>query len=200
MEIIFHRRNNLELLNNSPKIFGIEVDIRSHGKELIINHNPYEKGILFSSWIKHYKHGTLILNLKEDGLEEKVLVYLKKYNIKSYFFLDQSMPSIIKTSSKGNPNCAVRVSEYESIETALNLKGIVDWVWVDIFSKFPLNKESYLKLKNANFKICLVSPELQNSNQLQISDLKNYLEDEIILFDAVCTKFPENWIDKNFLK
>ncbi len=200
MEIIFHRRNNLELLNNSPKIFGIEVDIRTHGKELIINHDPYEKGTLFSNWIKHYKHGTLILNLKEDGLEEKVLLYLKKYNIKSYFFLDQSMPSIIQTSTKGNFNCAVRVSEYESIETALNLKGKVNWVWVDIFTKFPLNKVSYLKLRNANFKICLVSPELQNSNQLQINDLKNYLENEKILFDAVCTKFPENWIDKNFLK
>ena len=147
MEIIFHRRNNVELLKNSPNIFGIEVDIRSYGKELIINHDPYEKGIIFSKWIKFYKHGTLILNLKEDGLEEKILVYLKKYNIKSYFFLDQSMPSLIKTSTKGNPNCAVRVSEYESIETALNLKGRVDWIWVDIFTKFPLNKESYLKLK-----------------------------------------------------
>ena len=137
---------------------------------------------------------------KEDGLEEKVLVYLNKYNIKSYFFLDQSMPSLIKTSTKGNPNCAVRVSEYESIETALNLKGRVNWIWVDIFTKFPLNKVSYLKLRNANFKICLVSQELQNSNQLQINDLKNYLENEKILFDAVCTKFPENWIDKKFFK
>ena len=44
----------------------------------------------------------------------------------------------------------------------------------------------------------MFSLELQNSNQLQINDLKNYLENEKILFDAVCTKFPENWIDKNF--
>ena len=83
MEIIYHRRNSIELLKHSPKHYGIEVDIRSYGKDLIINHEPFEKGILFSDWIKHYCHGTLVLNVKEDGLEEKILFYLTTFQMKN---------------------------------------------------------------------------------------------------------------------
>jgi hypothetical protein len=42
------------------------------------------------------------------------------------------------------------------------MKGMVDWVWVDCFSKVPLNREIYNILKDAGFKLCFVSPELQN--------------------------------------
>ena len=194
MEIIYHRRNSIGLLKNSPKIYGIEVDIRSLGKELIINHDPFEEGPFFSAWIKNYNHGTLVINLKEDGLEEKIIYYLKKYKINSFFFLDQLMPSIIKTSNMGELNCAVRVSDYESIETAINIKNKVRWVWVDIFQKFPLNHKKFIDLKKNNFKVCLVSPELQSTNKLHIRDVKNILKKEDIIPDAICTKYPEKWI------
>ena len=194
MEIIYHRRNSIELLNSSPKNFGVEVDIRSLGKELIISHDPYESGPFFSDWIRNYEHGTLVINLKEEGLEEKVLYFLNKYGIKSYFFLDQQMPSIIKSSNMGVVNCAVRVSDYESIKTAINIKDKVKWVWVDIFEKFPLSYKEFFDLKKNNFKVCLVSPELQPINNLQIKDIKNILKKEMIVSDAVCTKFPHEWI------
>ena len=194
MEIIYHRRNSIELLNSSPKNFGVEVDIRSLGKELIISHDPYKNGPFFSDWIRNYQHGTLVINLKEEGLEEKVLYFLNKYGIKSYFFLDQLMPSIINTSNMGEFNCAVRVSDYESIKTAINIKDKVKWVWVDMFEKFPLSYKDYIDLKKNNFKVCLVSPELQSSNKLHIRDLKNILKKEDIIPDAICTKYPEKWI------
>tara|TARA_B100001248_G_C27394780_1_gene464764 strand:+ start:2514 stop:3098 length:585 start_codon:yes stop_codon:yes gene_type:complete len=194
MEIILHRINSIELLKSSPKKYGIEFDIRSYGKELIINHDPFKGGTLFLDWIKSYNHGTLVINLKEDGLEEKIIFYLKKYKINSYFFLDQLMPSIINTTNKGELNCAVRVSDYESMESAINLKNKVNWVWVDIFQKFPLNKKKFIELKQNNFKICLASPEIQPHNSLHINDIKNILKKEEIFLDAVCTKFPEQWI------
>ena len=73
MEIILHRCNTIKLLNGLPKKYGAEIDLRSYKEEIIIHHDPYEVGINFKDWLKHYKHGILILNLKEDGLEEKVL-------------------------------------------------------------------------------------------------------------------------------
>ena len=194
MEIIYHRRNSIELLKHSPKQYGVEVDIRSYGKDLIINHEPFEKGILFSDWIKHYCHVTLVLNVKEVGLEEKILFYLKKYKINSFFFLDQVMPSIVKTSNMGELNCAVRISDIESIETAIHISNKIRWVWVDIFYKFPLNYKNFSELKKNNFKVCIVSPELQPSNKLHISDIKNILKKEEIIPDAICTKFPNEWI------
>jgi len=194
MEIILHRRNTIESLKNTPSNYGVEIDIRSYGDNLIISHDPFEYGILFSNWIRNYNHGTLVINLKEDGLEKKILYFLEKYNINTYFFLDQSLPSIINNSREKEIICSARVSEYESIKTALNLKNKVSWIWVDIFTKFPLKNADFIKLKSMKFNLCLVSPELQPNNLLRISDLKKIIYQEKILFDAVCTKFPEQWI------
>ena len=95
----------------------------------------------------------------------------------------------------GESRTAVRISEYESINTALSLAGKAAWIWVDFFKKFPLDKESYLKLKQANFKLCLVSPELQGHS---INNLKNFqkeIKNQNIIFEAVCTKYPDLWLD-----
>ena len=64
----------------------------------------------------------LILNVKEEGLETSIIKYLNKYRIENYFFLDQSIPFLIKHSKLCNKQSAARVSEYESIESALRLK------------------------------------------------------------------------------
>ena len=92
MEIIFHRRNTVEQLISTPDNYGVEIDLRTYDKKLIINHDPFKKGIKFSKWLSFYKHGTLILNIKEEGIEEEVLFYLDKFQIETYFFLDQSLP------------------------------------------------------------------------------------------------------------
>ena len=45
MLIIHHRRNTIELLNQSELHFGIEVDIRSFGQKLIIHHDPFQQAL-----------------------------------------------------------------------------------------------------------------------------------------------------------
>ena len=82
---------------------------------------------------------------------------------------------------------AVRFSEYEAIETVMALKGLVKWVWVDCFTRLNINKNTYQQLKQAGFKLCLVSPELQGRPQ-DIKVYKEFLKKETISFDAVCTK------------
>jgi hypothetical protein len=69
---------------------------------------------------------------------------------------------IYKLSSEGIRNIAIRFSEFEGLDTVLNMKGKVDWVWVDCFSKVPLTHDNYKILKESGFKLCFVSPELQN--------------------------------------
>jgi hypothetical protein len=193
MIIIRHRRNTISELIDTPANLGIEVDIRSHGERLIIHHDPYVRGELFEDWIKHYRHGTLILNVKEEGLEERLLTIMNRQSINDFFFLDQSFPFLMKIARLGEHRCAVRVSEFESIETALALSGKVDWVWIDYFSKFPLSRKMCLQLKNAGFKLCLVSPELQGYDALDIRSLQKLMVIEDINVDAVCTKLPELW-------
>ena len=122
---------------------------------------------LVLKWPEFYKHKILILNVKEEGLEKKILSILKKKNIKSYFFLDQSVPFIIKFMKKGLKKIAVRFSEFEDLSSVLKFRNKVEWVWIDCFKKFMINNKSINILKKNNFKICIVSPELHNANRIK---------------------------------
>ncbi len=194
MQIIAHRKNTIAELSQTPSQFGIEVDIRSWGETLTIHHDPFVKGEDFSEWLKYYQHPLLILNVKEEGLESRLIELMKEHGIENYFFLDQSFPFLVKWAKLGEKRLAVRVSEYESIDTALSLKDKANWIWVDCFTHFPLNVNTAKKLKEANFKLCLVSPELQGRNaELEIPELQKLLKVENITPDAVCTKRPDLW-------
>jgi hypothetical protein len=194
MKIIRHRRNTIAELRDTPINLGIEVDIRSCGENLIIHHDPFLKGESFEEWIASYRHGLLILNVKEEGLEDRLLDLMNKHSIVDFFFLDQSFPFIVKTTKGGEHRSAIRVSEFESIETALSLCGKVQWVWVDFFTRFPLDHEMFHRLKSAGFSICLVSPELQGYDEACIAALQKILKHERIAPDAVCTKQPGLWL------
>lgn len=194
MKLIAHRRNTVSELLATDTKYGIEVDIRSEGDRLIIHHDPCVAGEPFEEWIDAYRHGTLILNVKEEGLEARLITLMQSKGITDYFFLDQSFPFLVKWSKVGEHRCAVRVSEFESIETALTLAGKVDWVWVDCFTRFPLREHDAKRLKDAGFKLCLVSPELQGRDaNVEIPQLASLLKKRNIMADAVCTKRPDLW-------
>lgn len=194
MIIIRHRRNTEDQLSEISSSHGAEIDIRSQGEHLVLHHEPYEAGNRFDYWLENYDHGTLILNVKEEGLEDRVLELMAQHGIDDFFFLDQSFPFLVKTSSTGESRCAVRVSEFETIDTALSLAGKVDWVWVDCFTRFPLNAESADQLKEAGFKLCIVSPELQGRmEQSDTDEIVAAMDSAGVVPDAVCTKFPERW-------
>ena len=40
----------------------IEIDVRSNGSELILDHDPYIDGVFLSDWIKHFDHNFIIFN------------------------------------------------------------------------------------------------------------------------------------------
>jgi len=194
MKLISHRRNTLADLAETPCEYGVEVDIRSEGEKLIIHHDPFVAGESFDDWIDAYRHGTLILNVKEEGLEGRLIALMKEKGIADYFFLDQSFPFLFKWASAGERRCAVRVSEFESIETALTLAGRVDWTWIDCFTRFPLSHDDAVRLQQAGFRLCLVSPELQGRDaDTEVPALVKLLRERDIRADAVCTKRPDLW-------
>ena len=193
MLIVHHRRNTLDLLAKTPISWGVEIDIRSYGDSIVVHHEPFVDAVRLEDWLKEYRHRLLILNIKEEGLEGRILQLMNEYGINRFFFLDQSFPFLIKTAKSGESRCAVRVSEYESIETALSLRGMVDWVWIDIFTAFPLSLADYTSLKNSSFKTCLVSPELQGQSVAEVLELKKYILAMRFRFDAVCTRLPQYW-------
>jgi hypothetical protein len=195
VRIIAHRRNTVAELAATPAEYGIEVDIRSFGERLIIHHDPFREGEDFETWMKSFRHGTLILNVKEEGLEARLIEIMRQRSVDDFFFLDQSFPFLVKWARNGERRCAVRVSEFESVDTALTLAGKVDWVWVDCFTRFPLTTESAQRLQQAGFKLCLVSPELQGRPaETEIPQLRAQLASLRITAEAVCTKRPDLWL------
>ena len=184
---IAHRVNTIEELDKLPSEYGVELDLRDYGKDLIIAHNPFESGESFEEYLKHYRHNTMIVNVKSERIEYRIIELLEKYNIQDYFFLDNTIPMMYLLSEQGNNNLSVRFSEVEPIEFVLGMKNRAKWVWVDCFSKLPINKDNYKILKDNGFKLCLVSPELQGREQ-DIKPYKKYLQENNIIFDAICTK------------
>tara|TARA_Y100000768_G_C23956895_1_gene673293 strand:- start:770 stop:1357 length:588 start_codon:yes stop_codon:yes gene_type:complete len=192
---IIHRVNEISQIKKIPYKYGLEIDIRSYKNQLILHHDPFKKGTSFNKWLKYYKHNFLILNVKEEGLENEILKMMKINKIKKFFFLDQSIPFLVKTMKTGEKRCAVRLSEYENILSVIKFKNKIKWVWVDCFTKLPLNFKEYKLLKNNNFKLCLVSPELQGVKDIKkINNFKKKINFLKMKFDAVCTKHPEIWI------
>ena len=96
MEIIIHRINKIRQLKKIPNYFGVEIDIRSYGSKLVLNHDPHKPGDELDNFLKNYKHGTLVLNIKEAGIEDNVIKKVKKAKIKSFFLLDVEFPYIFK--------------------------------------------------------------------------------------------------------
>src|ERR1043165_5888963 len=115
MKFIAHRINRVEDLVNLPHEYGAEVDLRdSPDGSIHISHDPFVQGEDFENYLAHYQHGTLILNIKSERIEPKVLELLEKYSKTDYFFLDSSFPMINLLSAKGEKKIALRFSEYEA--------------------------------------------------------------------------------------
>ena len=193
MEVIIHRRNTIQELMSTSTKYGVEIDLRAFKDRLVVQHDPFIQGEDFEEWIKFYKHGTLILNIKEEGIEQEVINILKKNNIEKFFLLDQSFPYLIKLIKSGEYRTALRISKFESINNAFNLELKTKWIWMDYFERFYYKQEDVQKLKSYGYQICLVSPELLGYEKKETIKIRQKIINEDFFIDAVCTKFPDLW-------
>ena len=193
MEIIIHRVNNLDKLKMVPINFGCEIDVRSNGKEIILNHDALQDGCKLKDFLGSYKHGTLVVNIKESGLEDLIINELNDYNISNYFLLDCEFPYIYKKVRENFNKIAIRFSEDEPIEQLEKYQNYVEWVWIDTNTKLPIN------IKNVNtlskVKSCLVCPERWGRPE-DIILYRKYLSQMKFNCDAVMTslKYANLWL------
>ncbi len=186
-----HRANSLQDLSQVSREHGVEVDIRASSTDLYIAHDPFSSGCLLRDYLAAYENELLILNVKEDGLEDAVVDLLTEFNVRQYFFLDQPFPSLLRNTIL-NRSCAVRVSEYERLPVGMQP---ISWIWLDSFTGNWAHLIQTIEYAEENsIKTCLVSPELQGREaEKEISELKALLEKHNKQITAVCTKLIENW-------
>ena len=190
MLTIAHRINTIAQLRATPTHYGVELDLRDRGDRLILQHDPFQDGEDFAEYLRHWRHRLMILNVKSERIEPRVLELIRRAGVADYFFLDSSFPMIRWLVGQGERKVAVRFSEFEPVESALALAGQIDWAWIDCFTKMPFDPESYAELKR-HFKLCAVSPELQGRDPATIAEYRRRLAP--FPCDAVCTKRPELW-------
>ena len=184
---VMHRINSIQGLSCVPEEFGVEVDIRNDGKNLILSHEPSGGGESLGEFCKKFRHRLLVLNVKSEGIEEQACVIAEENGITDYFLLDLSMPSLIRLSERiGKGHIAVRFSEYEPIESVLCLAKKAGWVWVDTFTRLPLTPASYSMIREAGLKICLVDPE-RWGRAGEIRKYRGHLKRNAMEIDAVMT-------------
>jgi len=193
MEFIIHRVNLIEDLKKIPADFGCEIDIRTDGSKLILNHDPFKKGDNFNDYLDEYKNGTLVLNIKESGIEDIVLGEVRKRGIKSYFLLDVEFPYLFSATNKGERNISIRFSEKEPIENIVQFKDLVDWVWIDTITTLPINQKNGKYFKS--FKTCLVCPSRWGRPN-DIADIKSTIVINKLKIDCVMTEsiYVKDWL------
>ena len=191
MLLIEHRVNTLAQLQRIPVERGVEVDVRDYDGDLRLVHDPFLSGERLEDFLTAYRQALIIFNVKCDGLENRILELVAKYHVNNFFFLDVANPTLVSLVHRGVRQVAVRYSEFEPIEFALAFAGKVDWVWVDCFTRLPLEADVYQRL-STHFKLCLVSPELQKHPRALIHTFREQLRGMPI--DAVCSDFCDDWI------
>lgn len=209
MLIIDHRRNEIAQLQATPTAFGVEIDLRNHGDDILVTHDPFvTEAPRLEDWLDAFCHRFLIANVKEEGMESRLLAILERKGIKNFFILDESFPFIRKCALAGIPQFALRVSEFEDYRTAVNLALAlasvgrkVEWIWADSFTGEPMTPETAEALRAAGFRICAVSPELHHVNEplswdSRVTAFLNKLQEPAFAQsrpDMVCTKLPKKW-------
>ena len=185
---VAHRVNNVAGLKSIPPKVGVEVDVRSMGSKLVLDHDFPANGESLNDFLASFEHAMLVINVKEDGLEDAIMGLPNFPKVKQYFFLDQPIPTMLKANKNGI-STAIRVSEYE--ELPRNVTG-AQWVWIDSFTGNWDHLESALQYSmDFNLRTCLVAPELQGRFEKQESMelMANYGS----RLDAVCTKNIDLW-------
>lgn len=205
MEILSHRgywkieseKNKLIAFERSFSCgFGVETDIRDLNGILVISHDipslDDTEMLTVESFLKLYKsfgkNLPLALNIKSDGLQEKLLKFIIKYEVSNYFVFDMSIPDTFGYLNKGY-KVFTRQSEYEQTPSFID---IVDGIWLDEFITHWIKIGTIKNHIENDRKVCIVSPELHKRNYL--TEWENYKEMfKIISSEKImlCTDLPE---------
>lgn len=191
-EIINHRVNSSSELVNIPRSEWVEIDLRTFGSEIIVQHEVLSDGELFSSWLNNFDHKGLVLNVKVDGLEVILTKIMKARDLTNYFILDSQPASTYRLPVQITRKIALRMSDLEIPSEMQLLKHRNGWIWLDYFED-PNSLIGLLPNLPETMKICLASPEIVPGSNISISQIVGLLGENLNRISAVATRNPAQW-------
>lgn len=195
--IYAHRVNTSKKLKKLNPNLGIEIDVRYRDGNLVLMHDLTPEGERLKNFMENYRHKSIIVNVKDDLIEDKVEELFSDMMIKDYMFLDSLPATLIRRSIDKKKNNMIRISEYEDLNIKLVKMNPPKGIWVDAFHDIWYNAKFLQNLhEDTGSEIILVSPELHDPHRTSELDLlisENLESIEIPI--SVCTKFPERYWD-----
>ena len=170
--------------------FGCETDLRDSGGEIVISHDMATGGEVTFEELLQIMDGRnlpLALNIKADGLAERMLEILNQYGHSNYFTFDMSIPEMVKQT---DIQMKVFAPVSDINQTPFLLKKSYG-VWLDGFYSIWYDNLVIEDLISQDLEVCIVSDELHGRPyEGQWSDIRNnkYLGSNKLL---ICTDKPE---------
>jgi hypothetical protein len=203
MQIIAHRgfweksrdQNTIQSFRTAIDYgFGIETDLRDQNNEIVVSHDiPKGETLTFDEFLYEYQSRAkkilnspyLALNIKSDGLQQKIQYLINQYKISNYFVFDMSIPDTLGYL-KADVQTFIRKSEYE---LELSLYSQVSGIWLDQFEEDWVTGKIIKKLIADHKQVCIVSPELHGR---KYEEFWNRIRDNLSENNniMICTDFP----------
>ena len=172
--------------------FGVETDLRDLGNTIVISHNsPDSSAMPFDTFLDLFQNlscndSSLALNIKADGLQDRIMTALAESRINDCFFFDMSVPDTLEYERR-NMKFFTRQSELEPHPV---LYDSAAGVWMDCFFGDWIEQGDIQHHLDAGKDVCVCSPELHHRdpsgfwNRLSRMDLRN--DSRLML----CTDYP----------
>ena len=188
-------RNTLAALTNGlTQNFGVETDVRDMGGSLVISHDPPcskspRLEALFEQYSEMQVSSHLALNIKSDGLADRLSRLLEQYEIHRYFVFDMSIPDTLHYLRNG-----LRVFARQSeIETHISLYEECEGVWLDAFQHDWYSCDTLVQHIDNGKQVAVVSPELHGRPPEKVWRLIQGLPDEYASNTFICTDLPKSF-------
>lgn len=191
--ILAHRGFWLDASEKNSKIafirafdngFGIETDLRDCNGEIVISHDMPKGDEMSFDELMRILDGRdlpLALNIKADGMGEKIKEILEKYNHTNYFTFDMSIPEMVVQNRLG---LRFFTGKSDIIKEPIMLKES-SGVWLDSFKSDWFDESEITRILEQNKQICIVSPDLHKREYESV--WQKYKNAKNIM---LCTDYP----------
>lgn len=196
-----HEKNSIEAVASALLNYdGVEIDVRDRNGEIVVSHDiPNNQSLPLNNFLdlSCAKNKLWAINIKSDGISDRLLKTLELKKIKNYFCFDMSIPEVFNYK-RNNLNIFVGINDYVN-ETRLSSIGL--GIWLDSFDKLWYSEEDLKSFIRRYKQVCIVSEELHGRNfQIQwkmIKDSRIHLLDNVYLCTDNLSEAEEYFYDKS---